>query len=182
MTNNENPPNLDQFLLELNDPDPLVRQEAAIALGDFCREDHPCIDVSIERLQSTEQTHHDRACAVWALGRIKAKAGEVVPILLTLIDEMKDQLEADEFRSYAAEAIERLTGDIDVLTTVAKSCLGDGFWKSRMRGLSLVERLFKRQPDLRDAFVPLIEPLLRDELEEIRENVRRILAGLEEGV
>ena len=51
-----------------------------------------------------------------------------------------------------------------------------------MKGLFLVERLLKRHPDLRDGFVPLIEPLVKDGVEEIRENVRRILAELEEGV
>ena len=51
-----------------------------------------------------------------------------------------------------------------------------------MRGLFLVERLVKRQPDLREGFVPLIEPLVKDEVEEIREEVRRILGAIEKGV
>ena len=49
-----------------------------------------------------------------------------------------------------------------------------------MDGLFLAERLLKRQPDLRDGFVPLIEPLLEDELAENRENARRILHGIGE--
>jgi hypothetical protein len=80
-----------------------------------------------------------------------------------LIVEVKDQGEADELRSYAAEAIERLTNDIDVLVIVAQHCRSDPFWKSRMHGLFLVERLLKRQPDLLDGFVTLIEPLSEDE-------------------
>lgn len=175
-------PDLDKFMLELDDPDPLVRQEAAIGLGDFCREDHQCIDVLIERLQSPEQTHHDRACAAWALGRIKAKSSEVVPILLALIEAMQDQPDADELRSYAAEAVERLTDDIDVLTTVARHCLCDGFWKCRMKGLFLVERLLKKRLDLRDGFVAMIEPLVKDEVEEVREHARCLLIGFEEDV
>ena len=51
-----------------------------------------------------------------------------------------------------------------------------------MHGLFLVERLLKRQPDLRAGFVPLIEPLVRDEVDEIREHARRILIGFEEDV
>jgi HEAT repeat protein len=175
-------PDLDRFLVELDDPDPIVRQEAAIALGDFCRKDHPAIDVLIGRLRSPDQTYHDRACAAWALGRIGAKAGEVVPILLRLIEELNDQPEADVFRCFAAEATERLTNEVAVLTTIACRCLVDRFWQCRMRGLFLAERLLKRQPDLRDRFVPLIQPLVTDEVEEIREDARRILIGLEEEV
>jgi HEAT repeat protein len=171
-------PDLDRFLLELDDSNPIVRQEAAIGLGDFCREDHSCIDVLIERLQAPEQTLHDRACAAWALGRIKRKTGEIIPILLSLIEEMKDQPDADELRSHAVEAIERLTDNIEVLTTVAKHCLQDRCWKCRMRGLFLIERLLKRQPDLRDGFVPIIKPLVRDQNEEIRGNAWRVLDGL----
>jgi HEAT repeat protein len=172
----------DKLMAKLNDLDPIVRQEAAIALGDSCPKDHLAVNVLIERLRSPDHTFHDRACAAWALGRIGEKASEIIPILLALIEELKDQAEADELRNYAAEAVERLTNDIDVLTTVAQNCLQDRFWKCRMSGLFLVERLLKRQPDLRDGFVPVIEPLLSDELEEIREKARRILDGFEKGV
>jgi HEAT repeat protein len=175
------PLDLDQLLLKLNDPDPHVRQEAAIALGDFCRRDHPAVDALIKRLRSSDQTLHDRACAAWALGRIGAKPAEVIPILLALIEQSADQTEADELRCYAAEAIENMTGELDVLTTVAQHCLHDRFWKCRMKGLILVERLIKRQPDLRDGFVPLIKPLLKDELEENRAIARRILDGFSKG-
>jgi len=82
----------------------------------------------------------------------------------------------------AAEAIENLTGEMDVLLKVAQLCLRDRNWKCRMRGLFLVERLLKRQSDLRDGLVPLIEPLVKDEVEEIREKARRIVIGFEEGV
>jgi hypothetical protein len=173
---------VDHLMSKLDDPEPMVRQEAAIALGDFCRGDHPAIDVLIERLQSPEQTFHDRACAAWALGRVGAKSFEVVPILLKLIEDTKDQVEANGLRHCSAEAIENLTGEMEVLMKVARYCLDDKDWKCRMRGLFLVERLLKRRPDLHDGFVPLIEPLVTDELEEIRDNARRILDGIEEGV
>jgi HEAT repeat protein len=180
MSRGDSPFDLDQLMVELDDPDPLVRQEAAIALGDFCRKDHPAIDILIERLRSSEFTHHDRACAAWALGRIGARASEVIPILSSVIEEMKDEAEADELRSYAAEAIENLTGEMDVLLKVAQHCLQDRFGKCRMSGLFLIERLLNREPDLRRSFVPLIEPLVTDEVEEIREKARRILIGFEE--
>jgi hypothetical protein len=173
---------LDQFLLELDDPEPIVRQDAAIALGDYCREDHPCIDVLIDRLRSSDQTHHDRACAAWALGRIKRRAGEVVAILLMLFDQFKDQTDADELRSFAGESIERLTDDIDILSSVAKHFLKDSYWSCRMSGLFLVERLLKRQPDLREGFLPLIQSLMTDEVGEIRDHSRRLLIQLEEDV
>jgi hypothetical protein len=173
-------PDLDQFLLELNGPDPIGRQEAAIGPGDLCREEHPAIDVLIERLRSPDQNLHDRACSAWALGRIKAKASEVVPILLTLLEEMKERAEADELRSYAAEALERLTNETSVLTDVAQACLRDRFWKCRMHGLLLIERLLARRPELRDGFRPLVEPLLRDEVEEIRYDARPLLDRLDE--
>ena len=83
-------------------------------------------------------------------------------------------------RSYAVEAVERLTDEIDVLTTVARHCLRDRFWKCRMRGLFLIERLLKRQPELRDGLVPMIEPLVKDEVEEVRGNARRVLIGFQE--
>jgi hypothetical protein len=168
-------PDLDRLMIGLDDPDPLVRQEAAIGLGDYCRTDHPAIDVLIERLRSPDQTLHDRACSAWALGRIKRKAAEVIPILLTLIEQMKDQPDADELRNHAVEAVERLTDEIDVLTTVAQRCVLDRNWKCRMHGLLLVERILKRQPDLRDSFVRLIEPLAKDKVAEIREHARRIV-------
>ena len=101
----------------------------------------------------------------------------MVPILLTLIDETKDQPEANESRYFAAESIERLTGEINVLTTIACRCLVDCFWQCRMRGLFVVER----QPELRDSFVPIIELLVKDEVEEIRDLAREIVDGFAKG-
>jgi hypothetical protein len=49
-----------------------------------------------------------------------------------------------------------------------------------MHGVFLAERLLKRQSYLRDVFVPLIKPHLKDELEEIQVNARRVLDGFGE--
>lgn len=81
----------------------------------------------------------------------------------------------------AASAIENLTSELDVLLIVAQHCLVDRFWKCRVHGLFLAERLIKRQADLRDGFVSLIEPLLKDDVEEIREGARRVLDGSGKG-
>lgn len=179
MGSSEYGPELDRMLVDLDDPDPLVRQEAAIALGDFCPKDHPAVNCLIDRLGSFDQTFHDRACAAWALGRIGAKTAGVVPILLALIDGLRDQDEADELRNYSAEAIENLTGELEVLAKVARYCLQDRYWKCRMRGVFIIERLLKRDPDLRDSFMSLIEPRVKDDLEEIREHARRITDAFE---
>jgi len=171
---------LDQLLAKLDDLDPIVRRDAAMDLGDFCPKNHPAVNVLIERLRSPQQTLPDRACAALALGRIGAKACEVIPILLTLIEEMKDQADADALRLFAAEAIEKLTGEMDVLLPVACRCLADRFWKCRVSGLSLAERLLKRQPEVSHRLVPLLEPLVNDEVDEIRENAVRLLVEFEE--
>ena len=173
---------LDHLISKLDDPNPEVRQDAAIAIGDDCPRDHPAVDVLIERLRSPDQTLHDRTCAAWALGRIKAKAGEILPILFALIEEMKDQPEADQLRNRSAEAIENLTSEMDVLINVAERCLADRDWQCRMRGLFIAERLLKRLPELRDNFLPLIEPLLKDEVEGNRDRAQRILDEFEEDV
>ena len=102
-----------------------VSQEAAIALDDDCTKHHSDVDVLIERLRSSEQTSHDRSCAAWSLGRIGAKSRDIVPLLL-----------------------EHLTGEMAVSVRVAQHCLADKYWKCRMHGLVLGERLLKRQPDL----------------------------------
>ena len=103
----------DHLVEKLDHPDPLVRQEAAKELADCCPKDHDAVSVLIERLRSSDQTFHDRTCAAWALGQIGSKAAEIIPILLTLIEELKDQAEADEFRRFAAKAIENLRDDLD---------------------------------------------------------------------
>ena len=167
---------------KLDDPDPLVRPEAAQHLADCCPKDHLAVSVLIERLRSSDQTFHDQACAAWALAQIGARASEVVPILLSVIEETRTRAKANELRHHAVHAIENLTDEMDVLMIVAQHCLRDRHWVCRMDGLFLAKRLIKRQPELLHAFVLLVEPLLEDEVEEIRGIARRVLAGRGEGV
>lgn len=173
---------VDLLIEKLDDPDAMIRQEAFVSIGDHCPKNHHAIEVLIERLRSTDQTPHERACSAWALGKIGARPGEVVPILSAVIEETKDQADFDELRNRSAEAIENLTGEMDVLMKVAKHCVADRDWQCRMRGLFLVERLLKRQPELRDGLVPLLEPLVEDEVEEIRAQALRMLIGFDEDV
>ena len=170
---------LDHLTLRLDDPDPLVRQEAAIGLGDHCRIDHQAADVLVERLQSVDHTLHDRACAAWALGRIRARPTLTIPVLQSSMEQVSELADAGGLRNNCAEAIENMTGELDVLLTVAHRCLQDQHWKCRMRGLYLASRLIKRQPELRGQFESLITHLISDELEEIREIARRLVMEYE---
>ena len=80
-------------------------------------------------------------------------------------------MEGQQLRSYADEVVEQLTSSIDVLTSAAQHCLRDGFGNAECTACCSSSG-FKRQPDLRDIFLPLIEPLMKDEGESIRERER----------
>lgn len=161
---------IEHLVGRLNDTDPFVREEAAIALGDLDGEGGRAVSVLIERVRSAEVTTHDRACAAWALGRIGREQDAVVPILLSVLQESAKQSDADELRCCSAEAIEALTDDDDALLSVARLCLVDQFYKCKLIGLSLAERLGDQRPELR----PLVEPLCDDEVEEVRAAAQRI--------
>ena len=154
---------VDHLIERLDDPVAEVRQEAAIALGDLQEEGRRAVPILIDRLSSTAITFHDRACAAWALAQIKHATATVVPALMEAFKQTADQEEAGELRRYAAEAIERLTDDPIVLLSVAHACLADRFWKCRMIGLGLVERLGEQGREL----LPLVQLLVADEEAEI---------------
>jgi HEAT repeat protein len=161
---------IEHLIERLNVTDPFVREEAAIALGDLEGDGGRAVTVLLERVQSAEITTHDRACAAWALGRIGREQEVVVPILVGLLHEAAKQSDADELRRCLAEAIESLTDDDDLLLKVARLCLMDQFYKCKLIGLSLAERLGDQRPELR----PLVEPMCDDEVEEVRAIARRI--------
>ena len=85
-----------------------------------------------------------------------------------------DGNEAGELRRYAAEAIERLSDDHDVLLSVARSCIQDQYWKCRMVGLGLIEQIGERGREL----VQFVQPLVKDELPEIRRTDRERLEAV----
>ena len=162
---------------KLGDVDPHVRQDAAIALADFGRHAGCAVPMLLERLRSTESTSHDRTLAAWALPRIGVSSEEALPILLAVLDETADQEDADELRRYLAEAIESLNDSFRTLVPLARRCLRDRFWKCRMHGLFLVERLGERHRRLLQMLVPNVEPLLNEELAENRVIARQIVDG-----
>lgn len=163
---------VNHLIERLEDPVAEVRQEAAIALGDLQDEGRRAVPVLLERLQSSAITLHDRSCAAWSLGEIKHDSDQVVPALVAILQETRDQEEAGELRRYSAEAIERLTDEPAMLLSLARGCLADRFWKCRMVGLGLVEQLGERGREL----LPLVQPLLTDEVVEIRASAERIVS------
>ena len=103
-----------------------------------------------------------------------------MPVLVAILRDTPDQEKADhwsdpneagELRRYAAEAVEWLTDDPDVLLFVARTCLRDRYWKCRMNGLGLLERLGERGQEL----LPVVQRLVGDEVAEIREWAERVL-------
>lgn len=159
---------IDHLITRLNDDDPHIRSEAAIALGDL--ENGRAVPILLKRVQSAEITPHDRACAAWALGRIGRDRNGVVAVLLNVLEQTARSADTDELRRCAAEAVEALTDDGEVLFAVARICLIDSYYKCRLIGLGLVERLGDRRAEL----LPLVERLVRDEVEAVSTEAGRI--------
>jgi HEAT repeat protein len=168
---------LDEIQKKLGDPDPHVRQDAVIALAEFGSHARGAVPLLLERLRSNETPTHDRTLSAWVLPRIGVHAEQGIPILLTVLDETENETEADELRRWAAEAVESLTDSFRVLVPLARRCLKDRYWKCRLHGLLMVERLVQRERRLLPMLVPNVESLVSDEVEEIREVAGRVLEG-----
>lgn len=173
---------LGELRAKLNNADPHIRQDAAIALADLGPRARAAIPLLLDRLRSSKETLHDRACAAWALPRIGVDGDQAVPVLLEVLNETADQAEASELRYRAAEAVEAITDSLRTLVSLARRCLRDRFWKSRLFGLALVERLGKRDRRLLEMLMPNVGPLLDDEVEEINDFAREIVDGFAKGV
>jgi HEAT repeat protein len=165
---------LGEIQMKLNDPDPHIRQDAAIALADLGPHARHVIPILLDRLRSPETTFHDKTLAAWALPRIGVRSDDAIPTLLAVLEEAGDQPEAGELRRYAAEAVEHLNDSFRLLVPLARRCLTDPFWKCRLHGVCLVERLVERDRRLLPMLVPNVEPLLTDELEEVRAIAQQI--------
>jgi hypothetical protein len=163
---------IDHLIGRLNDNDPHIRGEAAIALGDL--RSGWAIPVLLERIQSREVTPHDRACAAWALGRIGRGRNDVVSVLLKVMEQSADSTEADELRRCAAEAAQAIVDNGEVLFAFARLCLADSYYKCKLIGLDLTERLGERRAEL----LPLIELLIRHEIDAVAALARKTLTGL----
>ena len=163
---------IEQLLLQLDDADPIVRQDAAIALGDLERDASFAVPHLLARLQSANVSPHDRACAAWALGRIGSSA--ITRQLLSVLQSTADQPEADELRRCIAEAIEQLTSDCEVMLQVARICLMSGSLKCKLIGLSLVGRLGQSRRELSAH----LEPLVHDDCAVVRDAAKQVLSEL----
>lgn len=162
---------IDHLVGRLSDDDPHIRGEAAIALGDL--ESGRAVPVLLERVQSPEITPHDRACAAWALGRIGRGRSDIVPVLLSVLEQSANSPDANELRRCAAEAVVGLSDNGDVLFAVARLCLIDPYFKCKLIGLELIERLGERGAELR----PLIERLTNDNVESVISAARKAMSG-----
>jgi len=165
---------IDHLTGRLTDDDPHIRSEAAIAIGDLERENGKAVPVLLQRVHSSEITPHDRACAAWALGQVGRGRSEIVPILLSVLEQSADSTDANDLRRCAAEAIVGLSDNGDVLLAVARLCLIDPYFKCKLIGLDLIEKLGERGAELR----PLIERLVVDEVDAVSAAARRITSGL----
>ena len=163
---------IDHLIGRLNDNDPHVRSEAAIALGDL--ENGRPVPVLLQRVQSAEITPHDRACAAWALGRIGRGRSDVVPVLLEVIEQTASSADTDELRRCLAETIESLTDNEALLAVVARRCLTDPFYKCKLIGLGLIERL---DDERRRKLIPFVKRLILDEVESVSTEAQRITAS-----
>jgi hypothetical protein len=168
---------LGELQAKLNDPEPHIRQDSIIALAGLGRHARSAVPILLDRLRSAESTLHDCTLAAWALPKIGANSEPTIPILLAVLNEAADQIEACELRRCAAEAIELLTDSYRTLVPLARCCLGDRSWKCRLLGLQMVGRLGERHWRLLLMLVPNVEPLVDDEVEEVREAARRIVDG-----
>lgn len=173
---------LAEIQAKLTHPDPHVRQDSAIALADLGTHARAAIPALLDRLGSSDATLHDRACAAWALLKIGVKEGLAVPVFVQVLDETADHPDAGELRYRAAEAVESLTDSFRTLVPLARRCLADSYWKPRLYGLTLVERLGKRHRRLLEMLMPSVEPLLDDEMEEVRAFAREIVDCFAKGV
>ena len=143
---------LDEIQRKLNDPDPHIRQDAAVALSDFGLHARDTVPLLLDRLITG--TIHERTLAAWALPRIGAGQFGVIPALVAVLNDTAEQTEADELRYRAAEAVEALSDSFRTLVPLARRSIEDRHWKVRLFGLTLVERLGKRSRRILDTLMP----------------------------
>lgn len=114
------------LIAQLDDTDAVVRQDAAVALGDLGHQAAEAVDVLRQRLLSALVSYHDRACAAWALSQIVAPSDEqVVADLLHALQGSSVTPAADELRFYCAVAIQHLASDSYTVTVVEQLCAAD---------------------------------------------------------
>ncbi len=156
---------LGEVQTKLNAPDPHVRADAIVALADFGFHARSVVPQLLHLLRSG--TLHERTLVAWALPKIGAST-EAIPDLIAVLDETSGDREANELRLRSVEAIEHLSKSFRILVPLARRCLRDQYWKCRMHGLELFERLVRRDRRLIPMLMPSVKPLVVDEVEEVR--------------
>jgi hypothetical protein len=119
----------EELLARLDDDDPFVRQDAAVALGDLGNRAAKTVDVFRLRLLSPNMTYHDRCCAAWVLWQIAGKGNKaVINELLHVLRTEITTPDADNLRCYCGYAIEELATDYETLEIVRRSRETDPYW------------------------------------------------------
>lgn len=96
-------------------------------------------------------------------------------MLLAVLDETAEHIDACELRLRSVDAIECLSNSYRVLVPLARHCLRDKYWKCRLLGLELVERLIRRERRLQPLLMPNVEALAGDAVEEVRAAVMQFV-------
>ena len=164
---------LGEVQAKLNDADPHVRADAIVALADFGAHARGAVPMLLKRLGAG--TRHERTLAAWALPRIGA-GEDAVSMLLEVLDETAEHIDACELRLGLVEAIEQLTDSFRVLVPLARRCLRDQHWKCRLHGVRLVEQLIRRERRVLPMLMPNVDALLADGVVEVQVAVRRFVS------
>lgn len=125
--------NVAALLKQLEHDDPVVRQDAAVALGDLGHRAVDAVDALRARLLSIGMTFHDRTCAAWALAQI-VNVGDT-SIIAAMFDVFRSSTairDAEELRFYCAVAIHQLSRDVETLDAIQRLCSVDDYWRCRV--------------------------------------------------
>lgn len=112
------------LVAQLDDPDAVVRQDAAVALGNLGYQAAEAVNVLRQRLLSAEMSYHDRSCAAWALSQIVEPGDEALVAGLLHVIQTETSLYAGKLRYYSALALEKLRAD-ETLQTVKELLRSD---------------------------------------------------------
>ena len=125
------------LMAQLADADAVVRQDAAVALGDMGHQAAEAVDFLRQRLLSENVSYHDRACAAWALSQIVEKDdSSVIADLLHVLQTEVASPVADRLRYHCGFALEELAGDDETLEFVRRSRAADPYWQEVDRLIS----------------------------------------------
>jgi len=112
------------LIAQLEDANAVVRQDAAVALGDLGHQAAEAMSVLRHRLLLASLSYHDRTCAAWALSQIvePGDEGQIADLLHVIRAETSPY--AGKLRYYCALALEKLCAD-EKLQTVKELLRSD---------------------------------------------------------